>query len=166
MTKRRNPWHDESPFQLKTHISTREVAYGIDGGQYKNQIYGYTKQLMLNGAKEFYAKPCLSEVGNIENNSSVMNSEDSQQSQKMITSYYAKSSSKHKCSKSAKIKTGAMKFCDHENSSPCHCTFCSNMICINCRQICHQCQLPFCSVCSVLCYDSNIEFAICLSCKT
>ena len=40
MTKRRNPWHDESPFQLKTHISTREVAYGIDGGQYKNQIYG------------------------------------------------------------------------------------------------------------------------------
>lgn len=40
MPKRRNPFGDGSPLQLKTHIGTKELNTGVSGEQNLKAVYG------------------------------------------------------------------------------------------------------------------------------
>jgi len=40
MPKRPNPWMDDAPFLLKTHISTKELSAGVDGENYASMMLG------------------------------------------------------------------------------------------------------------------------------
>uniref|UniRef100_H2YAA8 Uncharacterized protein n=1 Tax=Ciona savignyi TaxID=51511 RepID=H2YAA8_CIOSA len=164
MTKRRNPWSDDSPMQLKSHISAREVANGVDGTTFKEHIHDHTKQLMMNGAKEFYGNPFSKELENIHNNNHHMAVLCEEKPQKSIMEFFCKGP-KQKMGKQLKQNLDHFKSnCMHDTPTT-QCFFCDQIICPSCEQYCCMCNHSFCSYCSVLSYSYPNEMAVCLSCK-
>ncbi|XP_074662312.1 apoptosis regulatory protein Siva-like [Tubulanus polymorphus] len=52
MPKRRNPWENSSPLQLKTRIGFKEIASGVNGDHYMKAVYEKTKELLFAGARK------------------------------------------------------------------------------------------------------------------
>ncbi|XP_060062860.1 uncharacterized protein LOC132543385 [Ylistrum balloti] len=50
MPKRRNPFGDSSPLQLKTHVGQKELADGISGKEHLKAVYERTRQMLFSGA--------------------------------------------------------------------------------------------------------------------
>ncbi|XP_078490498.1 uncharacterized protein LOC100178450 isoform X1 [Ciona intestinalis] len=163
MTKRRNPWSDDSPMQLKSHISAREVANGVNGSVFKEHIHDHTKNLLTSGAKEFYAKSNGKQHENINNNNE-MSTLCEEKPQKSIVSFFCKGPRQKLDHRIKKKLDNLHPHCEHENPTS-QCFFCDQVICPSCEQFCCLCNHSFCSLCSVLSYSYPNEMAVCLSCK-
>jgi len=181
MPKRAYPWGRGYSHQLKTHISPMEVACGVNGQAYKENIYGYTKNLMNKGAKIFYA---ANKEYPSDRNQPLLPVLNEVQQQKTITSFFAKSSNKcHSGYKSnnvlqkTQLNSGSSGKQQQRASTQQHCrgttcisntrkcSFCEKGICDDCQLVCRHCYHEFCTVCSTICYDFAEEYAVCLSCK-
>nr|CAB3266084.1 apoptosis regulatory protein Siva-like [Phallusia mammillata] len=164
MTKRQNPWSEDTPMQMKTHISTKEVANGIDGASYKYAILDHTRQLLLNGAKQFYSKIEQDEQNVLNNNDDNIESCEKHQ-QKSIIEFFSKGNKPHN-QKQIHPKTVQLpNACSHLSPTS-NCEFCLNSICQSCGRTCASCDKQYCSNCSILSYEGSTESALCFSCKT
>lgn len=179
MPKRAYPWGRGYSHQLKTHISPMEVACGVDGQVYKDNIYGYTKSLMSKGAKSFYS----SNKENQPERNQLLLPVVNEGPQKTITSFFGKSSKSFSngfksnlaqktplvsnASKQQQAGAAVIRHCHGVRciSNTSRCTFCEKGVCDKCQLVCRNCMHQFCCVCSTICYDSAEEYAICLSCK-
>ncbi|XP_033735303.1 apoptosis regulatory protein Siva-like [Pecten maximus] len=50
MPKRRNPFGDCSPLQLKTHVGQKELSDGVSGKDHLKAVYEKTRQILFSGA--------------------------------------------------------------------------------------------------------------------
>ncbi|KAJ8308037.1 hypothetical protein KUTeg_012911 [Tegillarca granosa] len=178
MPKRRNPFGEYSPMQLKTHVGTKEFNMSSCGEQNLKDVYERTRQLLFNAAQknnamvtdmndnhvitpmdsppQIYLTPPQPESGQLTLDSGGHLSGPVAMESTMSDAAVA--------SKTSKEKSLNCTFCK-KTSAKVKCNFCEKLSCRNCVQLCSACNGEFCQLCSTINYDEAMERIFCLNCE-
>jgi hypothetical protein len=139
--KRKNPFSDEVPLQLKFHVGEKEMA--DDSGMEK--VYAHTKALLFKGANPHISDKTL---------------------QTIVGMNDAPINGSHYHSMPSSTRTTAPLSCLHCRGKDriVNCIDCNQKICQNCLRPCFYCQNYYCHYCTILNYEDTQVKAICLNC--
>ncbi|KAL4237473.1 Apoptosis regulatory protein Siva [Mactra antiquata] len=175
MPKRRNPFGDCSPLQLKQHVGTREIDLGVNQHEKMRSVYERTRDLLFSGSKRSFDVPkdancneiypdqepmeqtmCngqmqISNVGHLTNPALDCGQPNAFQALMMAR----KGSTVSSC-----------QCCKGQAASQNRCGFCEKSICYDCVRSCSSCDGHFCPLCSVMNYDEVCERSFCLQCAS
>lgn len=137
--KRKNPFIEEIPRQLKIYVGPKQVA----GKEEMKRVHDHTKALLFKGANPTASTKSLEAVGCVNGFTNgrieTPNSENSVQQRKN---------------------------CVHcqQGVDTVICVDCDRQVCLTCIRHCFICSYTYCHFCSVLNYDQSDVRSLCLSC--
>ncbi|XP_052273946.1 apoptosis regulatory protein Siva-like isoform X2 [Dreissena polymorpha] len=178
MPKRRNPFGDSSPLQLKQHVGKKEVDMGIAKHQNMKSVYERTKELLFSGSKRSFDIPKDANSNDIYLPEDVCMEDEMQVcDRQMHITPSGQLSNPEACSRSTNAFQAMMNARKASSWSGCHCCkgqaasqdrcgFCDKSVCYDCVRLCSSCRGNFCQLCSVMSYEDIAETALCLQCSS
>lgn len=189
MPKRRNPFGDGSPLQLKTHIGTKELNTGVSGEQNLKAVYERTKNMLFNGVQSLYSSdtvtadancnlPFIANYNTVDNASQVpgqlvidhegqltvpsaLNKANSEEMETGNPTPFGLSSN----SSSFDFSKGKKSVDRRRLPSNERCNFCEKALERDRTLQCCNCQRNYCQFCSIINYDESSERVFCLGCS-
>ncbi|XP_060559850.1 apoptosis regulatory protein Siva-like isoform X2 [Ruditapes philippinarum] len=182
MPKRRNPFGECSPLQLKQHVGVKEIDCGIAQQHNMKSVYDRTRELLFSGSKRSFDIPrdangneifptVIAPVEDIN-----MEDEVSHDKQMLISNTGQLTAPEQDTkptnafqalmmARKASIVSGC-QCCKGQAASQDRCGFCEKSICNDCVRSCTACDGHFCQLCSVMSYDDVVERSYCLQCAS
>ncbi|XP_076371307.1 apoptosis regulatory protein Siva-like isoform X2 [Tachypleus tridentatus] len=177
MAKRKNPFFDEFPSQIKFHISPKEINLGVNMSTHMPGVYERTWQLLRDGARKQFAESTFDPLNCVVlsppatppgDNKQIQNIDESvvNQNDQLVPSKYRQEKFHEKSLHQRNIHFQSCGYCQKPSdlTGGFNCSFCHRSICSGCRRVCRACEGDFCPLCSTLRYDEYEEHAICLTC--
>ncbi|XP_005988869.1 apoptosis regulatory protein Siva [Latimeria chalumnae] len=172
MPKRKSPWGESCPLQLKSHISQKEVNEGVGREANMQAVYERTMSLLflgsrsvkLNGLPQLSSNGCphpcktdKEELGDFSN--------DWGQLRLGLHGELVRSPFKAPVKGAAKPVCLTCAFCGKPSCVDVVCWRCERVACANCQRCCSICGNIFCFLCCTVNYDSADEMVICSECS-
>lgn len=163
MPKRRCPWADSAPLQLKTHVTQKEVNEGVARDTNMTAVYERTKSLLFSGARSLKYSDCS------------LNPESGDVGDPPAGPLQGSARGQMKLGPQGKLlKTPSEKteppfsppgcaLCSRAGSSA-PCVRCEKAACRSCQRQCSLCQQTYCFLCCATNYDERDERLICVDC--
>ncbi|XP_062614517.1 apoptosis regulatory protein Siva-like [Saccostrea cucullata] len=189
MPKRRNPFGEGSPLQLKSHIGNKELNAGVSGEQNLKAVYERTKNMLFNGVQTLYHSDTVTADANCnlpfitnyntmdatsqvpgqlvidhEGQLTVPSALNRAQNEDMETSQPT-AFGLNNSSGTFDFSKGKKPVERRRLPSDERCNFCEKALSNEQSLQCCNCQRNFCQLCSVLNYDESFERVFCLGCS-
>ncbi|XP_052768426.1 apoptosis regulatory protein Siva-like isoform X2 [Mya arenaria] len=176
MPKRRNPFGECSPLQLKQHVAQKEVDLGVAKDQNMKSVYERTRDLLFSGSKRSFEVPKDANCNDIYVRDDIAMDDQMEECPRQLhitpSGQLANMASENKPTNAfdalmnARRATGvsSCQCCKGQAASQSRCGFCDKSICYDCVRPCMSCQGNFCQLCSVMNYEEITERSFCLHC--
>ncbi|XP_045168639.2 apoptosis regulatory protein Siva-like isoform X1 [Mercenaria mercenaria] len=179
MPKRRNPFGECSPLQLKQHVGVKEIDCGIAQQQKMKSVYDRTRALLFSGSKRSFDVPrdanCNEIYPTVTASSDEVNMEDCHERQMLITNTGQLTNPEQNdkpanafqalmMARNSNVVNGC-QCCKGQAASQDRCGFCEKSICYDCVRSCTACDGHFCQLCSVMSPDDPLHQWFCQKCS-